>query len=160
MLFTNCSQIWPCWFSSFLDAQLRWHARTVSLLLIRHVIPLSTLSSKKWPCLGSFGDNFNTSFYTIFYANVDYRYVTPFYSLLLLECPDSQLTANVSVCIFPLEVMPTIFRYGKVAPFYSVSNAMRTVIFGTKNLVGDSFAVLIVWIAISCVTLSLIQVCV
>ncbi|KAF8965752.1 hypothetical protein BDZ97DRAFT_1810828 [Flammula alnicola] len=64
---------------------------------------------------------------------------------------------NISVCIFPLEVMPSIFRYGHAAPFYNVSRAMRTVIFGTKNHVGMSFGILIVWVAISCTTLPLIQ---
>lgn len=67
-------------------------------------------------------------------------------------------TANVSVCLFPLEVMPVVYRYGKGAPFYNVSVAMRTVIFGTKNLVGLSFGVLIVWVAINCITLSIIQI--
>lgn len=67
-------------------------------------------------------------------------------------------TANVSVCVFPLEVMPVVYRYGKGAPFYNVSVAMRTVIFGTKNMVGLSFGVLIAWVAINCITLSVIQI--
>ncbi len=54
--------------------------------------------------------------------------------------------------------MPSIFRYGKATPFYNVSNATRTVIFGTKNLVGVTFGILIAWIVISCMTLPLIQV--
>jgi len=54
--------------------------------------------------------------------------------------------------------MPSIFRYGKAAPFYNVSRAMRAIIFGTKNVVGYSFGILIVWIAISCITMPLIQV--
>ena len=66
--------------------------------------------------------------------------------------------ANVSVCVFPLEVMPVVYRYGKGAPFYNVSVAMRTVLFGTKNLVGLSFGVLIAWVAINCITLSVIQI--
>jgi len=65
---------------------------------------------------------------------------------------------NVSVCVFPIEIMPSIYRYGKAAPFYNVSRAMRTIIFGTKNVVGHSFGILIVWIAISCITMPLIQI--
>jgi len=67
------------------------------------------------------------------------------------------IITNVSVCIFPIEVMPRIFHYGYAAPFYNVSRATRTIIFGTKNQVGFSFAVLIVWVIISCISLPLIQ---
>ncbi|KAF9044944.1 hypothetical protein BJ165DRAFT_1347224 [Panaeolus papilionaceus] len=67
------------------------------------------------------------------------------------------IIANISVSTFPIEVLPIIFRYGYAAPFYNVSRAMRTVIFGTKNRVGFSFGILIVWIAISCITLPLFQ---
>lgn len=43
------------------------------------------------------------------------------------------LTANVSVCAFPIEVLPHFYRYGYAMPFYNVSRAMRTIVFGTKN---------------------------
>jgi len=68
------------------------------------------------------------------------------------------IIVNVSVCIFPIEVMPHIYRYGKGAPFYNVSRAMRAIMFGTKNVVGFSFGILIVWVAISCITMPLVQV--
>ena len=42
-------------------------------------------------------------------------------------------TANVSVCLLPIPVLPRIFHYGYAAPFYSVSRAVRTIVFGTKN---------------------------
>lgn len=61
-------------------------------------------------------------------------------------------------------------------PFYNVSHAIRSIIFGTKNtrtfafalefdlipiynheLVGLNFGVLIAWTAISCITMPLIQ---
>ncbi|KAF5328427.1 hypothetical protein D9619_013291 [Psilocybe cf. subviscida] len=67
------------------------------------------------------------------------------------------LITNLSVCVFPIEVMPHIFRYGYGAPFYNVSQAMRAVVFGTKNVVGLSFGILIVWIAISCITMPVFQ---
>jgi len=68
------------------------------------------------------------------------------------------IITNVSVCIYPIDVMPYIFRYGYGAPFYNVNRAMRTVIFNTKNQVGLNFGVLLVWVAVSCVTLATIQV--
>jgi len=68
------------------------------------------------------------------------------------------IITNVSVCIFPIDIMPHVFRYGYGAPFYNVNRAMRTVIFNTKNQVGLNFGVLLVWVAISCVTLAGFQV--
>ncbi|KAJ2917965.1 hypothetical protein MD484_g2461, partial [Candolleomyces efflorescens] len=74
----------------------------------------------------------------------------PFFMLLWI-------IINLSVSIFPIEVMPSIFRYGYAAPFYNLSKALRTIVFGTKNHVGQSVGILIAWIAISCITLPLIQ---
>lgn len=45
-------------------------------------------------------------------------------------------SVNVSVCIFPIEVMPIVFRYGYATPFYNVSHAVRCIVFGTKNTGG------------------------
>jgi Protein of unknown function (DUF3533) len=42
-------------------------------------------------------------------------------------------TANVSVCLLPIPVLPRIFHYGYAMPFYGVSRAVRTIVFGTKN---------------------------
>jgi hypothetical protein len=67
------------------------------------------------------------------------------------------IIVNVSVCTFPVEVLPTIFRYGYASPFYHMSHAIRTILFGTKNTVGFNMSVLIVWVAISCITLPLFQ---
>ncbi|KIL66622.1 hypothetical protein M378DRAFT_123787 [Amanita muscaria Koide BX008] len=78
-----------------------------------------------------------------------HRFVTYFLLLYLI--------ANVSVCTYPLEVLPSIFRYGYASPFYNVSQAVRTVLFRTKNEVGQNMGVLIVWIFVSCITLSLFQ---
>ncbi|KAG6807451.1 hypothetical protein H0H92_007402 [Tricholoma furcatifolium] len=71
---------------------------------------------------------------------------------------------NVSVCIFPIEMLPVVFRYGYAMPFYNVSRAVRCIVFGTKNTelmdsstVGLNFGILIAWAAISCITLPLIQ---
>ncbi|KXN88568.1 Nitrosoguanidine resistance protein SNG1 [Leucoagaricus sp. SymC.cos] len=75
----------------------------------------------------------------------------PFFLLFWIIC-------NLSVTILPIEVLPVLYRYGYVAPFYNLSHAARCIIFGTKNTVGDNFAVLIVWIIISCISLPLIQI--
>ncbi|KAF8624681.1 hypothetical protein AX17_007012 [Amanita inopinata Kibby_2008] len=40
---------------------------------------------------------------------------------------------NVSVCIYPIEVMPRVFRYGYASPFYNVSQSVRVILFRTKN---------------------------
>ncbi|KAJ2922000.1 hypothetical protein H1R20_g15095, partial [Candolleomyces eurysporus] len=74
----------------------------------------------------------------------------PFFMLLWI-------IANLSVSIFPLEVMPSIFKYGYAAPFYNLSKALRTVVFGTKNNVGQSVGILFAWVVISFITLPLIQ---
>jgi len=67
------------------------------------------------------------------------------------------ILSNVSVCAFPIEILPSIYRYGYAMPFYNVSRGIRTVLFGTKNRVGFSFGVLIAWILLSCITMPLFQ---
>ncbi|PFH46702.1 hypothetical protein AMATHDRAFT_69276 [Amanita thiersii Skay4041] len=67
------------------------------------------------------------------------------------------IIANVAVCIFPIEVMPSFYRYGYGSPFYNMSRAIRTILFDTKNKVGMNFGVLIAWTVISCISLPLIQ---
>ncbi|EPQ57389.1 hypothetical protein GLOTRDRAFT_58712 [Gloeophyllum trabeum ATCC 11539] len=67
------------------------------------------------------------------------------------------LIANVSVSYYPIELLPTIFRYGYAAPFYNVSRAVRTIVFSTRNQVGLNFGVLFAWIAVSCLTIPLFQ---
>ncbi|KAJ3753495.1 hypothetical protein EV361DRAFT_794479 [Lentinula raphanica] len=74
----------------------------------------------------------------------------PFFMILLI-------ISNVSVCFMPIEVLPRIYRYGYAFPFYNISCAVRTILFGTKNNLGLNFGVLIAWTAISCVTLPLFQ---
>jgi hypothetical protein len=68
-----------------------------------------------------------------------------------------------------------VFQYGYAAPFYNVGNAVRTIVFDTKNqgtnniyslftclhgfdpdiyvIVGLNFGVLIAWVAVSCITM-------
>ncbi|KJA24382.1 hypothetical protein HYPSUDRAFT_214573 [Hypholoma sublateritium FD-334 SS-4] len=68
------------------------------------------------------------------------------------------IITNISVTIWPIEVLPRIFHYGYGAPFYNISRAMRTILFSTKNRVGFEFGILLAWIALSCVTMPLIQI--
>jgi hypothetical protein len=89
-------------------------------------------------------------------------------------CDDVPIV-NVSVCASPIEVLPNIFRYGYATPFYNISHAIRSIVFGTKNsrtfalvtltlkrfttyeLVGLNFGVLSSWIFISSITMPMLQ---
>ncbi|PPQ88905.1 hypothetical protein CVT25_009140 [Psilocybe cyanescens] len=67
------------------------------------------------------------------------------------------IIVDVSVCIFPIDVLPRIFHYGYAAPFYNVSKSIRSLAFGTKDTLGLNFGILMIWILISCITLPAIQ---
>ncbi|KAA1474307.1 hypothetical protein DENSPDRAFT_803883 [Dentipellis sp. KUC8613] len=67
------------------------------------------------------------------------------------------LIANVSVCFFPIPLLPGVFKYGYATPFYNVQRAVRTIVFGTKNQLGLNFGVQLAWIAVSLVTMALFQ---
>ncbi|KAK0184308.1 hypothetical protein F5146DRAFT_245768 [Armillaria mellea] len=67
------------------------------------------------------------------------------------------IISNVSVCFMPLAVLPNVYRYGYAMPFYNVSGAVRTILFGTKNELGLHFGILIAWTAISMITLPTFQ---
>ena len=45
----------------------------------------------------------------------------------------SRSTGNVSVTSYPIELLPGVFRYGYIMPFYNLSRTVLTVSFGTKN---------------------------
>ena len=49
------------------------------------------------------------------------------------------IISNVSVCYFPIELLPAVFRYGYAAPFYNVSRTVRTIVFDTRNQIGLNF---------------------
>ncbi|KAF8208895.1 hypothetical protein K438DRAFT_1930438 [Mycena galopus ATCC 62051] len=67
------------------------------------------------------------------------------------------IISNVSVSIFPLQVLPHVYRYGFAWPFYNLSRAVRSIVFGTKNELGLNFGIIIAWVALSCITLPLFQ---
>ncbi|KAJ7654865.1 hypothetical protein B0H17DRAFT_956677 [Mycena rosella] len=67
------------------------------------------------------------------------------------------IISNVAVCVFPLQVLPIVYRYGYAAPFYNISRAVRSIVFRTKNDLGLNFGILIAWVVISCITLPTFQ---
>ncbi|KAJ6560477.1 hypothetical protein B0H10DRAFT_2115024 [Mycena sp. CBHHK59/15] len=67
------------------------------------------------------------------------------------------IISNVSVSLWPLQVLPHVYRYGYAFPFYNISRAVRTIVFRTKNDVGMNFGILIAWTVLSCITLPLAQ---
>ncbi|KIM42629.1 hypothetical protein M413DRAFT_408539 [Hebeloma cylindrosporum] len=67
------------------------------------------------------------------------------------------IIVNVSVSVYPIDVLPRIYHYGYAAPFYNVSNSIRSLVFGTRNILGLNFGVLIAWVVVSCITLPFIQ---
>lgn len=69
---------------------------------------------------------------------------TPYFLILWLICGYplfsksvallmSPFLANVTVCFFPIEILPPIYRYGYSMPFYNVSRTVRAILFSTRN---------------------------
>lgn len=68
-------------------------------------------------------------------------------------CPRTELT--LSTVALPHELQPWIFRYGAGMPFYNINRTVRTIIFNTKNEIGQNLGILIAWIVVSLITVSL-----
>ncbi|KAF9030840.1 hypothetical protein BDZ89DRAFT_646755 [Hymenopellis radicata] len=64
---------------------------------------------------------------------------------------------NVAVASLPLDILPHFFKYGYAMPFYNISAAVRTLLFGTKNQLGQHFGILLGWTGFSIVLLILLQ---
>ncbi|POW20405.1 hypothetical protein PSHT_03595 [Puccinia striiformis] len=45
---------------------------------------------------------------------------------------------NISVCYLPIDVLPGIYGYARMAPFYNISRAARSIILDGKNEQGNS----------------------
>ncbi|KAF8274533.1 hypothetical protein EI94DRAFT_691712 [Lactarius quietus] len=43
------------------------------------------------------------------------------------------IISNVSVCVFPSQLLPSIYRYGYAMPFYNVQQTVQAIIFGTRD---------------------------
>jgi hypothetical protein len=41
--------------------------------------------------------------------------------------------ANVSVCVFPSQLLQGVYRYGYAMPFYNVQQTVRAIVFGTRD---------------------------
>ncbi|KAI0065677.1 hypothetical protein BV25DRAFT_1582379 [Artomyces pyxidatus] len=67
------------------------------------------------------------------------------------------VVANVSVCFFPPELLPGVFRYAPAMPFYNVQQAVRTIVFDTKNQLGLNFGVQLAWMGVSICTITVFQ---
>lgn len=65
------------------------------------------------------------------------------------------IIVNVSGVSLPHELQPWIFRYSVAMPFYNASRAVRTIIFDTKNQIGQNCGILLGWIGVSIVTITL-----
>jgi hypothetical protein len=59
------------------------------------------------------------------------RPVSPKLASLMYACPIAAV--NVSVCVFSPVLLPGIYRSGYATPFYNVQQAVRSVVFGTRN---------------------------
>lgn len=66
--------------------------------------------------------------------------------------------SNVSVSSYPIPMLPTIYQYGYVFPFYHVNRTVRAVIFGTKNEISINFLVQIAWIVFALIGMVVFQV--
>ncbi|OXM77023.1 endoplasmic reticulum protein [Cryptococcus neoformans Bt63] len=65
------------------------------------------------------------------------------------------IIVNVSVVSLPQELQPWIYRYGVAMPFYNCSHIVRTIIFNTKNEIGQNMGILVAWVVVNFITISL-----
>ncbi|CCO31528.1 Nitrosoguanidine resistance protein SNG1 OS=Saccharomyces cerevisiae (strain ATCC 204508 / S288c) GN=SNG1 PE=1 SV=1 [Rhizoctonia solani AG-1 IB] len=65
------------------------------------------------------------------------------------------IISNVSVTSLPFDLQPWFYQYGHAFPVFNNSQAVRTILFNTKNHLGLNAGVIIGWIALSCVTIPL-----
>lgn len=56
---------------------------------------------------------------------------------------------QVSVVPFPHDLQVSFYRYGVAVPFYRLSNMYRTLVFDTRNRLGEGFGVLLAWVVLS-----------
>ncbi|KAG8950615.1 hypothetical protein FRC04_007239 [Tulasnella sp. 424] len=65
------------------------------------------------------------------------------------------IITNVSVASVPIVLQPSFYRYGYGFPVFNLSEAMRTIIFNTKNRMGLNAGVLLAWVVLSMITVPL-----
>ncbi|KAG0147134.1 hypothetical protein CROQUDRAFT_62010 [Cronartium quercuum f. sp. fusiforme G11] len=81
--------------------------------------------------------------------------IPPPYTLLFFLIT---LTAQISVLVFPFELLPPVFRYGYVSPFYCAFQTTESIIFNVKSQIGLDFSVQIGWIVMMVAALCLFQI--
>lgn len=64
------------------------------------------------------------------------------------------IIVNVSGVSLPHELQPGIFRYAVAMPFHNASRTVRTIIFDTKNQIGQNCGILIAWIVVSIISIT------
>ncbi|KAB5590166.1 Nitrosoguanidine resistance protein SNG1 [Ceratobasidium theobromae] len=65
------------------------------------------------------------------------------------------IISNVSVASLPFDLQPWFYKYGYGFPIFNNTQAVRTILFNTKNHMGRSAGVIIAWIVLSAITLPL-----
>lgn len=64
------------------------------------------------------------------------------------------IISNVSVCVFPSQLLQGVYRYGYAMPFYNVQQTVRAIVFGTRDQIALNFGVQIAWIFVSWCTMT------
>ncbi|KAG8911645.1 hypothetical protein FRC01_005605 [Tulasnella sp. 417] len=65
------------------------------------------------------------------------------------------IISNVSVASVPIVLQPSFYRYGYGFPVFNLAEAIRTIIFNTKNHMGVNAGVLLAWVVLSMITVPL-----
>ncbi|KAG8712219.1 hypothetical protein FRC08_014877 [Ceratobasidium sp. 394] len=65
------------------------------------------------------------------------------------------IIVNVSVATLPFDLQPWFYQYGHAFPIFNNTQAVRTILFNTKNHLGLNAGVILGWCALSCVTIPL-----
>ncbi|KIO28765.1 hypothetical protein M407DRAFT_176434 [Tulasnella calospora MUT 4182] len=65
------------------------------------------------------------------------------------------IISNVSVASVPIVLQPSFYQYGYGFPVFNLAQAVRTIIFNTKNHLGLNAGVLLAWVALSMITVPL-----
>ncbi|CAE6533667.1 unnamed protein product [Rhizoctonia solani] len=68
------------------------------------------------------------------------------------------IISNVSVAALPFDLQPWFYKYGYGFPVFNNTQAVRTILFGTKNHLGLNAGVILAWVAMSCITIPLFTV--
>lgn len=73
------------------------------------------------------------------------RYFPPILPLWLLLW----VIINTATAMFPLEVSPQVYQYGKAMPLYNTVEAIRTILFDVKSSIGLNVGILLIWIVVN-----------